>query len=441
MAMFSNNVNLIKDFFESKNNQTTAVEERNTIVVGKTGAGKSNLLNKLLSDENTFRVSPSVESVTSEITSVKKLVEFEITYQEIYKKRISYNLKCFDTPGLADSKGRSKEFLNEIAKTIQSNSFNQIIILVEFNRLDTGLYNNLEVLRECLNDLPDSSAMLIINKVPTKRVLDNKRKKGQIVPDREKELELTCAQITQALGNTFSNVMFLENDDYEPEINDSKYDEIRKVIWSSKLFNAKSVKTWDEILAFYEKDIKDLTDKELEMKRKDLVSNIEEKLNNIEFEIAHIKYPYLEPMSKEFQIAHMKAYLKSRSKEFEKLDDDEKIIWNFECKYSREQYFDLVTKHKNFPFFLDKYGHFKSDSKFLLFLALSPFMVPYFHYLGVKEASNLENLRHLDSKRNELKRELNEYNTSLDGLKAKISTLREKIIRLEAALINKNQTQ
>jgi len=424
MAMFSNNFNLIKDFFESKNNQTTAVDERNVIVVGKTGAGKSNLLNKLLSDDNAFKVSPSVESVTSEVTSLKKLVEFEITYQEIFKKRISYNLKCFDTPGLADSKGRSKEFLNEIAKTIQSNPFNQIIILVEFNRLDTGLYNNLEVLRECLNDLPDSSAMLIINKVPTKRVLDNKRKKGEIVLDREKELELTYTQITQALGNTFSNVMFLENDDYEPEINDPKYDEIRKVIWSSKLFNAKSVKTWDEILAFYEKDIKDLTDKELEMKRKDLVSNIEEKLNNIEFEIAHKKYPYLE------------------GKEFEKLDDDQKIIWNFECKYSREQYFLLIAKNMNIQaFFFDKYGQIKSASKALIFFALLPFTFSYCIYIGMKETSTLKDLRNLDRKRNELKRELNEYNTSLDGLKAKISTLREKIIRLEAALINKNQTQ
>ena len=81
------------------------------------------------------------------------------------------------------------------------------------------------------------------------------------------------------------------------------------------------------------------------------------------------------------------------------------------------------------------------DSKFLLFSALLSFMVPYGVYIGMKEDSNLENLRHLDSKRNELKRELNEYNTSLDGLKAKISTLREKIIRLEAALINKNQPQ
>ncbi len=60
-------------------------------------------------------------------------------------------------------------------------------------------------------------------------------------------------------------------------------------LWSSKLFNAKNVKTWDQILEFYEKDIKDLT----EIKRKNLISNIEQKVNNVEFEIAHIKYPCL----------------------------------------------------------------------------------------------------------------------------------------------------
>ena len=59
----------------------------------------------------------------------------------------------------------------------------------------------------------------------------------------------------------------------------------------------------------------------------------------------------------------------------------------------------------------------------------------------MKQLSTLKDLRNLDRIRNELKRELKEYNTSLDGLKAKISTLREKIIRLEAALINNNQTQ
>jgi hypothetical protein len=70
--------------------------------------------------------------------------------------------------------------------------------------------------------------MLIVNKVPTKQALENKRKKGQMVPDLDKELEITYNQIIQALGTTFSNVMFLENEDYEPEINDSKCNQIKK---------------------------------------------------------------------------------------------------------------------------------------------------------------------------------------------------------------------
>ncbi len=77
------------------------------------------------------------------------------------------------------------------------------------------------------------------------------------------------------------------------EYNRTKYNDIRRHIWSSRLFNARDVKTWDQILEFYEKDIKDLTEKELEIKRKNLISNIEQKLNNLEFEIAHIKYPCL----------------------------------------------------------------------------------------------------------------------------------------------------
>ncbi len=406
-------------FFNSTNDHNIVVEERSVIIVGKTGAGKSNLLNKLLLDDNAFRVSPAVESVTTEISSIGKVVEFQIQYLEIFKKKISYNLKCFDTPGLADSKGRSKDFLNQIAKTIQINPFNKIIILVEYNRLDTGLYNNLEVLRECLNDLPDSSAMLIINKVPTEKLLENKRKKGQQVPDREEELRKTHTEIAQALGNTFSNVMFLENDDYEPDINDAKYSELRKIIWSSRLFNAKNVKTWDEILAFYEKDIKELTGQELEIKRQDLISNIEHKLDNIEFEIANVKYPYLEKQENPPGMIE--------------------FVEKFECKYSKEEYFEKVSENKDLPYFLDKYGQFKSAGKAVLFIALSPFLIPY---ILLKKASPIEDdLRKLGEKRTSLNVELNDLKTSLDRLKEKIAQLREKIIRLEAALVNKNQVE
>ncbi len=96
------------------NNRQTIVEDRNVIVVGKTGAGKSYLLNKLLLDDTAFEVSPSVESVTTQVTSIQKQVECEMQYADKFKTKISYNLKCFDTTGLADSKGRSREFLNQI---------------------------------------------------------------------------------------------------------------------------------------------------------------------------------------------------------------------------------------------------------------------------------------------------------------------------------------
>jgi hypothetical protein len=360
-----------------------------------------------------------VESVTTEVTSIQKTVECEMQYADKFKTKISYNLKCFDTPGLADSKGRSKEFLNQIAETMQRNPFNQIIILVEYNRLDTGLYNNLEVLHECLNDLPDSSTMLIVNKVPTKRALENKQKRGESVPSREMELEITYEQITRALGNTFSNVMFLENDEYESDINDLKYNDIRRQLWSSKLFNAKNVKTWDQILEFYEKDIKELTEKEMEIKRKNLISNIEQKLNNVEFEIAHIKYPCLYGLKD--------------------TDSVNKFVYKFECKYTEEEYLDLISEDKHLPFFFDKNGDYKSTSRALLFLALLPFTASYCIFMGIKEELTSEKrLTRLGEKRDELKLELNEFKPSIDSLKARITLLREKIIRLESALINKN---
>ncbi len=203
------------------------------------------------------------------------------------------------------------------------------------------------------------------------------------------------------------------------EYNRTKYNEIRRHIWSSRLFNAKNVKTWDQILEFAEKDIKDLT----EIKRKNLISNIEQKLNNVDFEIAHIKYPCL----------HGRKDTASLNK----------FVYKFECKYSEEEYLELISEDKHLPFFFDKNGDYKSTSRALLFLALLPFTASYCIYMGIKEELTSEKrLTRLGEKRDELKLELNEFKPSIDCLKARISMLREKIIRLESALTNKkNQIQ
>ena len=178
-------------------------ERRQIIIVGKTGAGKSKVLNELLCrnhDSHIFISSADTESCTNKIDSNEwKRVYFNIDENN----EISFELKAFDTPGIGDSKGRSIEFLNKIAQTIKETPLNLIIILVEYGKFDTGLYSNLEVLRECLNDLSQSSSMLIINKVPTEKSLVKKRKNGEMIRNRQEVLDETFIKLSNALGTTF----------------------------------------------------------------------------------------------------------------------------------------------------------------------------------------------------------------------------------------------
>ena len=71
--------------------------------------------------------------------------------------------------------------------------------------------------------------------MPTQKVLDSKRKRGEQVADRDKELAETFYKISKTLGYSFKFKFFLENDECDEEINKKKFNEIRSVIWSSSL--------------------------------------------------------------------------------------------------------------------------------------------------------------------------------------------------------------
>ena len=169
---------------------STAVEKRSIIVVGKTGAGKSSLLKRLIGKGH-FRAACQTKSCTERIKSHSTSVKARgyVNGDREHESEISFELTVIDTPGIAESEGRSKQFLNEIAETIKTTPLNLIIILVEYSIQDVGFYNNLEILRECLNGLSQLSTMIIINKVPTKEYLEKKLKKGEEVPDRKKTME------------------------------------------------------------------------------------------------------------------------------------------------------------------------------------------------------------------------------------------------------------
>ena len=175
--------------------------------------------------------------------------------QEIY-----FDLKVIDTPGIADSQGRSKQFLNEIAKTIKTTPLNLIIVLVEYGRMDTVLSSNLEVLRECLNGMSQSKSMLIINKVPTEKTLEQKRKKGEECRDRKEVLNEMFKAISNAFGGKFKYELFLENEDLEgaEENNKEQYNLIKIfTFFRYSCVNTQMVRTWDEIVTFSNTEISD----------------------------------------------------------------------------------------------------------------------------------------------------------------------------------------
>ncbi len=86
-----------------------------------------------------------------------------------------------------------------------------------------------------------------------------------------------------------------------------------------------------------------------------------------------------------------------------------KFVYKFECKYTEEEYLDLIS---------DKNGDYKSTSRALLFLALLPFTASYCIYMGIKEELTSEKrLTRLGEQRDELKLELNEkFQPSIDSL-------------------------
>jgi len=90
-----------------------------------------------------------------------------------------------------------------------------------------------------------------------------------------------------------------EYDPYEEETNKEKYNLNRQVIFScSSLLNAAKVRTWDEIVDFYFRDISGLKrdKRELQEKHEALKPEIKDQRNKIEFYIADMKYPFLGSM-------------------------------------------------------------------------------------------------------------------------------------------------
>jgi GTPase SAR1 family protein len=425
------------------------LETRTVIVVGKTGVGKSKICNKILNEVKHFRVAKITESFTDEISYHVKEVAFKHESGDI-----PFMLKVFDTPGLDDSRGRSKQFLNEIALTILKEPLNMIIVIVEYEKFSTSIQNNLEVLRECLNDLSQSSSMLIINKVPLETILKKKLNEGEVVPDREKVLEETFEKYSKALGCSFKYQFFLENHDYDDDINEKRYNAIKEVIFNcSSFIDTANVRTWDQVVETYEKDRSSVSEQELNESMSKEAAYITDKLSKIEFDIADIKYPFLNSKNK---IATL-------------FNEHKVFVESFKCEMSKENY----LQKKNFNWkkvamdvsasvsvggsivaSIGEVGASIGEVGASIGLALDPVvgavgiafgLINLGYKAGKKLATTYiscqnitENLAKLGDKRAELIEELSECQGSFDKQKKRLEERKAKIISLESALVIQN---
>ena len=433
-------------------NTKITLEKRSIIVVGKTGAGKSKLLNELIG-KNIFKSSSKPESCTNKVECSPEFVvkcKFEHNQENL---ELPFELMAYDTPGIADSQGRSKQFLNEIADIIKIKPLNILIILVEYGKMDVGFYNNIEILRECLNDLADHSSMLIVNKVPTEKNLDRKRKKGEEVRDRNEMISGIFEKISECLGSQFKYRFFLENDDMDDAetFNAEQYNLIRQVIFScSSHLNSSQVKSWKEIVEFYTGAIDN--EQVLNDQTNQLKNEIENKLEKIEFDIADLKYPFLVSNNR---------------------NSDEKLlefVTNFECKMTREDY-QIIKKERNSVATSSVDPVETGDSvettdpvqttdpvttadsvatvgtiarvttvATIGALLYEPLIAALSYYLKNKTFFAIEaRLTFLGKRRSALQRELEKYQTTIEEQESMLCQKRDKITRLENALANPNQ--
>ncbi len=66
------------------------------------------------------------------------------------------------------------------------------------------------------------------------------------------------------------------------------------------MLDASRVKSWDEIVKFYAKDIDELSEQELRNRIETLKLGLEDKLKKIEFDIADMKYAFFERSQRQF---------------------------------------------------------------------------------------------------------------------------------------------
>eukprot|EP01103_Thecamoeba_quadrilineata_P021393 TRINITY_DN9821_c0_g1_i1.p1 TRINITY_DN9821_c0_g1~~TRINITY_DN9821_c0_g1_i1.p1 ORF type:complete len:249 (-),score=32.47 TRINITY_DN9821_c0_g1_i1:63-809(-) len=113
------------------------VNERIVFIVGKTGSGKSNLINHILSKN----IAASCKSATNITRDIKKYRSFRMNF---FDHSIN-DLNLFDTPGFFDSEMNNNQIANIIASFLTSLTFvNCVFIVLRQDRITDEFITSLK---------------------------------------------------------------------------------------------------------------------------------------------------------------------------------------------------------------------------------------------------------------------------------------------------------
>ncbi|CAF2261260.1 unnamed protein product [Rotaria magnacalcarata] len=217
--------------------------QKRVVLIGPAGCGKSWLGNELLNRPGTFKSAASTDLVTDTILEATNKIPLQDN-----KKLV---LTIVDTPGIGDTKGRSQIFMDQIVNYTRTHGANMLFIILPHGRINPGLKNNLNALKECINGFYDLQTVLIINKVPKESRL-KKSNPPQTLQDVENEAKQSFAAElnTRSLATNILIETDLDIDD-EVKFNALKVD-IYNAIAKSTMISSKILRTWTETLAFYQ---------------------------------------------------------------------------------------------------------------------------------------------------------------------------------------------
>jgi GTPase SAR1 family protein len=240
------------------------MSKRKFIAIGKTGVGKSFILSRILSNKDEiFKYSSLIDSCTGKIESAQRtLNRDDFRDPKDLGSNVDFDFEAYDTPGLADSQGRTHQFLDEIMKTLRETQFNQILIFIEYGKFSSDIQRSLEALNCCLicsSNGENNSAFisLIINKVPTDKSFVKDHQNPAV---KGEEIEKIVKGVGKLINIDVSSYVKIEKlseeDDDETENFKKSIDQLRKLIAKSNdHFKSNGVKTWSELVDAKQKEI------------------------------------------------------------------------------------------------------------------------------------------------------------------------------------------